>query len=105
MPTCPLMEAIRGERRCFPMVELMSNKRDENVGYLLGLIAVVAFAVTLPATRAAVRALDPVFVGLGRALGAAFFAGAYLFLTRQRLPSRQESKRLIVVAAGIVRPS
>jgi drug/metabolite transporter (DMT)-like permease len=80
----------------------MSNKRDENVGYLLGLIAVVAFAVTLPATRAAVRALDPVFVGSGRAVGAAFLAGVYLFLTRQRLPSRDESKRLIIVAAGVV---
>jgi drug/metabolite transporter (DMT)-like permease len=97
-----MQRTLASERRCFATVELMPNTRDENLGYLLGLIAVVAFAVTLPATRAAVRALDPVFVGLGRAVGAAFFAGAYLFLTRQRLPSRQESKRLAVVAAGVV---
>jgi len=80
----------------------MSSTRDENLGYLLGLVAVVAFAVTLPATRAAVRALDPVFVGLGRALGAAFLAGAFLLMTRQRLPSRQESMSLVIVAAGVV---
>lgn len=76
--------------------------RDENFGYLLGFIAVVAFSVTLPATRIAVRALDPVFVGLGRAIGAAILAGAYLLFTRQRLPSREESKGLMVVAAGVV---
>jgi drug/metabolite transporter (DMT)-like permease len=80
----------------------MSNTRNENLGYLLGLIAVIAFAVTLPATRAAVRALDPVFVGLGRALGAALLAGMFLLSTRQRLPSREEAQRLVVVAAGVV---
>lgn len=76
--------------------------RDENLGYLLGLLAVVAFAVTLPATRVAVRALDPVFVGLGRAVGAAVLAGAFLLATRQRLPSREQLRSLAVVAAGVV---
>ncbi|MCC6610659.1 MAG: DMT family transporter [Burkholderiales bacterium] len=80
----------------------MSNTRDENLGYLLGVIAVVAFAMTLPATRAAVRAFDPVFVGLGRALGAAVLAGLFLLLARQRAPSREELKGLVVVAAGVV---
>lgn len=76
--------------------------RDENLGYLLGLLAVVAFAVTLPATRVAVRALDPVFVGLGRAVGAAVLAGGFLLATRQRLPSREQIKSLAVVAGGVV---
>lgn len=76
--------------------------RDENLGYLLGLLAVMAFAVTLPATRVAVRALDPVFVGLGRAVGAAALAGAFLLLTRQRLPSREQLKSLAIVAGGVV---
>jgi len=80
----------------------MTNARNENLGYLFGLIAVVAFAVTLPATRAAVRALDPVFVGLGRAVGAALLGAAFLFLTRQRLPSRDEAKSLVIVATGVV---
>ena len=80
----------------------MTNTRNENLGYLFGLIAVVTFAVTLPATRAAVRALDPVFVGLGRGVGAALLGAAFLFLTRQRLPSREETKGLVTVAAGVV---
>ncbi len=80
----------------------MSNARSENLGYLLGLTAVAAFAITLPATRVAVRALDPVFVGLGRALGAAILGAAFLALTRQRLPTREEARRLIVVALGVV---
>src|SRR6266849_117729 len=80
----------------------MSNTRNENLGYLFGLIAVAAFAVTLPATRAAVRALDPVFVGFGRAVGAALLGAVFLLLTRQRLPSREEAKGLVIVAAGVV---
>jgi drug/metabolite transporter (DMT)-like permease len=83
------------------MRSFMPNARRENLGYLLGLIAVVAFAVTLPATRAA-QALDPVFVGLGRAVGAALPGAGFLFLTRQRLPTREETKSLIIVAAGVV---
>lgn len=61
-----------------------------------------AFAVTLPATRVAVRALDPVFVGLGRAVCAAVLAAAYLLFTRQSLPSLMQAKRLLIVAAGVV---
>jgi len=80
----------------------MSNTRDENRGYLFGLMAVVAFAVTLPATRVAVRALDPVFVGLDRGIGAALLAAAFLLLTRQRVPSRTEAKKLVIVAAAVV---
>lgn len=80
----------------------MPNTRNENLGYLLGLIAVVAFSITLPATRAAVRALDPVFVGLGRAVGAALLGAVFLLLTRARRPSREEARRLVIVAAGVV---
>lgn len=80
----------------------MPNTRNENLGYLLGLIAVVAFSITLPATRAAVRALDPVFVGLGRAVGAALLGAVFLLLTRARWPSREEARRLVIVAAGVV---
>ena len=39
-----------------------------------GLLGVAAFSVTLPATRVAVASLDPVFVGLGRAVVAACLA-------------------------------
>lgn len=80
----------------------MTRARDENLGYLYGLVAVAAFAVTLPATRAAVRALDPVFVGLGRAIGAAMLGAIFLLAARARLPTRSEAKGLVIVAAGVV---
>ena len=80
----------------------MSNARNENLGYLYGFVGVAAFALTLPATRIAVRALDPVFIGLGRALGSAALAALYLALTRARRPTREEAGRLAIVAAGVV---
>ncbi len=79
----------------------MSSLPNETRGYLLGLVAVAAFAITLPATRIAVQALDPVFVGLGRALGAAVLAAVYLVLSRQRLPTRREFLGLMLVSACV----
>lgn len=55
----------------------MTNTRNENLGYVYGLIAVTAFALTLPAMRAALSALDPVFVALGRGAGAAVLAAVF----------------------------
>ena len=62
----------------------------------------LAFSATLPATRLAVAALDPVFVGLGRALFAAVLATALLAATRSPLPRRASWPRLAVVALGVV---
>jgi drug/metabolite transporter (DMT)-like permease len=45
---------------------------------LLGLAAVALFSLTLPMTRMAVAELDPLFVALARAVGAALLAGAWL---------------------------
>lgn len=80
----------------------MQTRRDENSGYVLGLIAVTAFALTLPATRAAVEALDPVFVGLGRAVGAAALAAVFLLATHQPRPTCTQVRRLLIVAGGVV---
>ena len=43
-----------------------------------GFVGVASFSLTLPATRVAVAALDPVFVGLGRAVVAALLAAVVL---------------------------
>jgi drug/metabolite transporter (DMT)-like permease len=75
---------------------------DDIKGYLLGLVAVVFFGLTLPATRVAVAGLDPVFVGLGRAVVAAALAALILLATRQPWPSRAQLARLALVAAGVV---
>lgn len=80
----------------------MTNTRNENLGYCYGLIAVILFALTLPAMRAAVAALDPIFVALGRGTGAALLAIIFLRATHQRLPTREEAKGLAIVAIGAV---
>lgn len=73
-----------------------------NQGLWLGVLGVVGFSVTLPATRVAVGYLDPLIVGLGRALVAALCAAALLFLSRQPRPTRAQLKGLVVVALGVI---
>ena len=51
----------------------------ETRGMLLGLVAVAMFAMTLPMTRLAVAQLDPVWLALARAEGAALLAGLVVF--------------------------
>jgi len=75
---------------------------NELKGSLWGLLGVAAFAFTLPATRFAVPFLDPLFVGLGRAVLAACFAGLLLLLLRQPRPTRAQLIKLVVVALGVV---
>jgi drug/metabolite transporter (DMT)-like permease len=69
---------------------------------LLGLAGVAIFSLTLPFTRLAVRELDPLFLTLGRALGAAVLAGGWLRLRRAALPGRAALGPLAVVALGCV---
>jgi drug/metabolite transporter (DMT)-like permease len=72
------------------------------VAVLLGLLGVLGFSFTLPATRVAVGELDPVFIGLGRAAVAAVPAAVVLAIWRERLPDRRTLARLGVVALGVV---
>lgn len=74
----------------------------ESVGLLLGVLGVAAFSVTLPATRIAVAELDPVFVGLGRTVGAAVPAALMLWSWPGPRPTAGELGRLALVAAGVV---
>jgi drug/metabolite transporter (DMT)-like permease len=71
-------------------------------GFLYGFIGVAAFSLTLPATRAAVVGLDPVFVGLGRAVVAAVLAAIVLVATRAPFPGWAQLPRLAIVAGGVV---
>ncbi len=74
----------------------------ETRGLAYGFLGVLAFSLTLPATRVAVAAFDPTVVGLGRALVAAGLAAVLLLLTRQPWPSRPQWRGLVIVAVGVI---
>jgi len=78
------------------------SPEERRRGLLWGILGVAAFSLTLPATRVAVAAMDPVFIGLGRAIVAALLAGGVLYVTRAPWPPRSLWPRLAVVAAGVV---
>lgn len=69
---------------------------------LYGLLGVTAFGLTLPITRFVTPYLDPVFIGLGRAVLAALVAGALLFATAQPRPEYRHLRRLLLVGLGVV---
>jgi len=75
---------------------------NETKGMLLGIIGVSAFGLTLPATRIVIPFLNPIFIGLGRAVLAAMFAAIFLIWFRQKIPNRNQIYKLFVVALGVV---
>lgn len=79
-----------------------TNLSADTRGFIFGFLGVLIFSFTLPMTRLAVAELDTTFVGLGRALVAAFFAGILLIVTHQPRPNRTQVRRLLVVASGVV---
>jgi drug/metabolite transporter (DMT)-like permease len=76
--------------------------KAETKGLWLGLLGVAAFSITLPATRAVVAHVDPLFVSAGRSVVAAALAIVMLLLTRARRPTMPELKLLVIVALGVV---
>ena len=77
----------------------MSN---ESKGMILGFLGVVAFGLTLPATRFIVPYFEPIFIGLGRAVLASIIAAFILIVTKQTRPNRRQLMHLSVVALGVV---
>jgi drug/metabolite transporter (DMT)-like permease len=71
-------------------------------GWLSGLIGVVIFSGSLPATRVAVTSFDPVFLTLARASIAGLLALALLFVFRQKRPARDDMASLFIVSFGVV---
>lgn len=74
----------------------------ENVGMVYAFVGVLSFSLTLPMTRIAVASLDVTLVGLGRAIVAATLAAILLYITHQKLPSRNQLGSLVIVASGVV---
>jgi drug/metabolite transporter (DMT)-like permease len=80
----------------------LSTAHDETRGMLFGLAGVALFSLTLPMTRMAVAELDPLFVALARAVGAAVLAGAWLVWKGAARPPRAALPALAVVALGCI---
>jgi drug/metabolite transporter (DMT)-like permease len=70
--------------------------------FVFGVIGVACFSMSLPATRLAVRDLDPVLVAMGRAVVAVILATVCLWRARVPLPDRATWVRLTRVTLGVV---
>lgn len=75
---------------------------DITRGWINGVIGVVIFSGSLPATRVAVLEFDPVFLTVARAAIAGVLALALLVLLKQPRPARQQLVPLIIVSLGVV---
>ncbi len=77
-------------------------RKSPNAGLLWGLAGVVSFSLTLPATRLAVQSIDPVFVGMGRAIIATLLAIPLLYFTSQPKPGARQWRGLFAAGLGVV---
>lgn len=71
-------------------------------GWGSGLLGVIIFSGSLPATRVAVAGFSPLFLTAARAVIAAALGAALLATLRQAKPGRDDLVSLAVVAAGVV---
>ncbi|WP_454718229.1 DMT family transporter [Caulobacter segnis] len=71
-------------------------------GWGSGLLGVIIFSGSLPATRVAIGGFGPVFLTCARAVIAALLGAALLLMFRQKRPAASDLKPLLVVALGVV---
>ncbi|MGN6585110.1 MAG: DMT family transporter [Rhizobiaceae bacterium] len=75
---------------------------DKRSGLGSGLLGVVIFSGSLPATRVAVAGFSPLFLTSARAVIAALLGALLLWLGRQSRPRSRDLGSLAVVALGVV---
>ncbi|ULK94966.1 DMT family transporter [Bradyrhizobium sp. I71] len=71
-------------------------------GWGNGLLGVIIFSASLPATRVAVGGFSALFLTSARAVIAALLGAALLGLLRQARPARKDLASLAIVAVGVV---
>jgi len=71
-------------------------------GWGSGLLGVIIFSASLPATKIAVEGFDPLFLTATRAVIPAVIGAVFLWLWKQQMPGRAEFVSLVVVAIGVV---
>lgn len=74
----------------------------QNLGLLLGVLGVIVFAGSLPASRIAVTEVSPYFLTAMRAMLAGLGGAVMILVTRRRPPPRQAWWPLLAVAVAIV---
>jgi drug/metabolite transporter (DMT)-like permease len=82
----------------------LQNRSNDNAsaGWINGLIGVVIFSGSLPATRIAVLEFAPVFLTMARASIAGVIALCMLLLLKERRPANGQIMPLLIVAMGVV---
>jgi drug/metabolite transporter (DMT)-like permease len=76
--------------------------QTNTAGWGSGLLGVIIFSASLPATRVAVGDFSPLFLTSIRAVIAALLGAALLLLLRQSRPKRKHLGSLMIVALGVV---
>jgi drug/metabolite transporter (DMT)-like permease len=71
-------------------------------GWASGLLGVIIFSGSLPATRIAVGGFTPLFLTSARAVIAAVLGALLLLLLRQKRPALNDLGSLVIVALGVV---
>lgn len=84
------------------MTTLAATKDSAGSGWWSGLLGVVIFSGSLPATRLALRDFDPMFLTVARASIAGLLALVMVLWRNESRPRRGEWLSLAVVAAGVV---
>ncbi|QIL72339.1 DMT family transporter [Diaphorobacter sp. HDW4B] len=78
------------------------SKNSSANGWWSGLLGVVIFSGSLPATRLALRDFDPMFLTVARATIAGLLALAIVLWRREQRPTSVQWMSLAVVAMGVV---
>ncbi|MEM9472124.1 MAG: DMT family transporter [Pseudomonadota bacterium] len=76
--------------------------QTSTAGWGSGLLGVMIFSASLPATRVAVGDFSPLFLTSVRAVVAALLGAGLLVLLRQSMPHRKDLGPLLIVALGVV---
>lgn len=80
----------------------MQESKKEKMGIILGLLGVICFSLTLPATSVAVEYFGTTVVGLGRGVIASILVAIILIGRKERLPTAHQFKSLLMVSLGAV---
>ena len=85
-----------------PPSSLQTSSAVETEAYLLGVLSVAAFALTLPCAKALSGHLSAIQIGLFRSVLAALAAAPVLLFMRSAKPNFSQVKRLLLMSLGVV---